>query len=215
MKKNKYFVTPQWVLQPLGQFDLDPCTPDVMPWATAEHRYTEKDNGLVLPWTGRVWFNPPYNDIEPWMQRMVDHDNGIGLTYAKTETEWFEQYVWTKADSLLFVKGRIYFYDSAGHRAPFNSPSPSVLIAYGEQNTDCLDSCGIPGKHMLLNRMPVMVITVSPSWVKVVSIVLTRMGDERELKAIYDMVELIAPDKVRKNQYWRQKVRQKIYSLRK
>lgn len=213
--KNIYNITPQWILEPIGQFDLDPCTPPVMPWTTARQRYTESDNGLLQPWFGRVWFNPPYSEIEPWMQRMVAHGNGIGLTFARTETEWFDRFVWTQADSILFLKGRIYFHDCHGQRARINSPAPSVLIAYGENNTDRLDSCGLPGKHMLLNRMPVVVITVSPSWVKVVEIAITRAGSDSELRAIYDIVECIAPDKVRKNQHWREKVRQKIYSLRK
>jgi hypothetical protein len=212
--KNKYMVTPQWVLEPLGKFDLDPCTPPIMPWTTAEHRYTEKDDGLAQLWTGRVWFNPPYSNIEPWMQRMVDHRNGVGLTFARTETEWFDQYVWEQADSILFLKGRIYFCDVNGQRSRINSPAPSVLIAYGEENVDCLNSCGIDGKHVLLNRQ-VLFIAASPSWKNTVSIAVTRAGKDSGMKSIYAIVELIAPDKCLKNKNWRAKVRQKLYSLRK
>lgn len=31
--------------------------------------YSREQNGLELPWFGSVWCNPPYSDIEPWVQR--------------------------------------------------------------------------------------------------------------------------------------------------
>lgn len=48
------WLTPPKILQALGPFDLDPCAPVNRPWATAARHYTVADNGLAMPWHGRV-----------------------------------------------------------------------------------------------------------------------------------------------------------------
>ncbi len=53
------WITPQNILAALGPFDLDPCASITQPWPTAKRQYTISDNGLMLPWDGRVWLNPP------------------------------------------------------------------------------------------------------------------------------------------------------------
>ncbi len=35
----------------------------------AERYFTKADNGLVRPWFGRVFVNPPFSDIEPWVAK--------------------------------------------------------------------------------------------------------------------------------------------------
>jgi hypothetical protein len=121
-----------------------------MPWQTAEKRFTEKENGLVQPWEGRVWLNPPYSNIGLWMGKMADHGNGIAITFARTETSWFFDSVWSRATSVLFVRGRIHFMNAAGMRARSNSGAPSCLIAYGEKNAQLLELCGISGRFLKL-----------------------------------------------------------------
>jgi len=55
------WLTPPAILAELGTFDLDPCAaPSPRPWATATRHIESPDDGLVLPWEGRVWLNPPY-----------------------------------------------------------------------------------------------------------------------------------------------------------
>jgi hypothetical protein len=53
-------LTPRFVIDALGPFDLDPCPPKERPWDTARRHFTEADDGLSRPWKGRVWLNPPY-----------------------------------------------------------------------------------------------------------------------------------------------------------
>ena len=74
--------TPQWLADQLaaefGPFDTDPA-------ATAENAkapayYTAADDGLSLPWKGRVWLNPPYG-------RTDAHGRGIGAWMAKAADE--------------------------------------------------------------------------------------------------------------------------------
>ena len=146
--KNDEWLTPPWILERLGEFDLDPCAPapDRRPWPTAKKHYSFAENGLVQPWEGRVWLNPPYGKhAAQWLIRLAQHGNGIALIFARTETDAFFRTVWEKADALLFVRGRLHFYDVNGIEAKSNSGAPSVLIAYGGNNMTLLRNSGIPG----------------------------------------------------------------------
>ncbi|MBT1076976.1 phage N-6-adenine-methyltransferase [Geobacter grbiciae] len=145
------WLTPPGILQALGAFDLDPCSPVNRPWPTAREHYTILDNGLKKPWFGRVWCNPPYGSATGiWLGRLADHGNGIALIFARTETEMFFSQVWTRAQAVLFIQGRLYFHHVTGEQAAANSGAPSVLVAYGSANVETLERCRIPGKLVKL-----------------------------------------------------------------
>lgn len=78
------WITPRWILDSLGDFDLYPCSPTDRPWDTANNHFTIEDDGLSLSWFGRVWCNPPFNRYEKgkWMAKMAEHNNGILLVPA-------------------------------------------------------------------------------------------------------------------------------------
>lgn len=205
------WLTPPSIIKALGIFDLDPCSPLNRPWDTAKEHYTIEDDGLLLPWFGRVWMNPPYGRLMAnWLRKLSIHNNGIALTFARTETEAFSKYVWPFAMSILFIEGRLHFHTVTGQRARANSGAPSVLIAYGENNVDALADSGIKGKHILVNAVPVITITKSPDWRSVVSISLIQLNGTGTLRDIYAMVERVAPDKTAKNPNYHAKIRQKL-----
>lgn len=141
------WLTPPELLSRLGSFDLDPCTPPVMPWSTAMNRFTPEDDGLSQRWpSGRVWLNPPYGRATGrWLRRLAAHGDGIALVFARTETRMFFRHVWSQADALLFLKGRVSFRRIDGSPAGHNSGGPSVLIAYGQRNVDSLVASALPG----------------------------------------------------------------------
>lgn len=141
------WLTPPDILQKLGEFDLDPCASIDQPWRTAKIQYTAKDNGLIQPWSGRIWCNPPYGkEAAPFLKRLSAHGNGIALIFARTETEMFFDYVWNSADAILFIRTRLHFhYPVTGKRAKGNSGGPSVLLAYGDSNVETLRQSGISG----------------------------------------------------------------------
>jgi hypothetical protein len=145
------WLTPQYVLAALGPFDLDPCAPAVRPWETAAKHYTVMDNGLVQPWAGRVWCNPPYGlEAAQWLARCADHGNAMALIFARTETRMFFDHVWPKAQAVLFLEGRLYFHHVCGRRASANAGAPSVLVAYGSANAECLKGCTLAGRYVAL-----------------------------------------------------------------
>lgn len=142
--KNDKWLTPPEILAPLGHFDLDPCSPINRPWSTAANHLTILDDGLSKPWNGRVWLNPPFGrEAVKWLRKLADHNDGIALIPARTETAMFYETVWGKADSILFLKGRPHFHFVTGKRAAFNSGAPICLIAYGENNTQSLINSGL------------------------------------------------------------------------
>lgn len=214
--RTNEWITPPEIIQQLGEFDLDPCSPVIRPWPTARIHYTIDDDGLRKEWNGRVWMNPPYSrDLIPnWMKRLSDHGNGIALVFARTDTDWFYNYVFPTADSIFFLKRRIHFCNIAGQRAKDDGGAPSVFIAYGEENSEAIAKAKFIGRHVPLNYTPMIVVGVSPTWISVVSIAVRNSSDQ-ELKVVYDMVERIAPDKVARNKFWKEKVRQQIQVLRK
>jgi phage N-6-adenine-methyltransferase len=148
--KNEW-LTPPEIIEELGPFDLDPCAPVIRPWDMAKKHYTQKDDGLSQEWNGKVWLNPPYGKLTKlWLNKLSKHKDGIALIFARTETEVFFNYVWDKADAVLFIKGRLHFYHHTGERAKGNAGAPSVLVAYGKDNVKILRECNIPGKFFEL-----------------------------------------------------------------
>lgn len=144
------WLTPPRILKALGEFDLDPCAAVNQPWRTAKVQYTIHDNGLLKPWSGRCWVNPPYgNQTAKWMRKLAQHGNGIALIFARTETKIFFPWVWEYADALLFLKGRVRFYTKEG-REGGSAGSPSVLVAYSAENAATLENCGLAG-HLVFN----------------------------------------------------------------
>jgi hypothetical protein len=109
------------------------------------------DDGLNHDWFGRVWCNPPYGiEARKWLNKLKMHDDGIALLFARTETTMYFDHVWYDAHSVLFIKGRLHFHYVDGTKAKANSGAPSVLIAYGENNSEILKNCGIAGKYIKL-----------------------------------------------------------------
>jgi len=130
------WITPKWLIDRFGPFDLDPCASTTQPWPCAKRQYTVADNGLLRPWTGNVWLNPPYGKrTGEWLKVLADHGRGVALVFARTETRMFFESVFPFAHSLLFLQGRLTFHrpDGTGTKAAHNSGGPSVLIAYGVQ----------------------------------------------------------------------------------
>jgi len=148
--QKEEWLTPPSIVESLGAFDLDPCSPVNRPWSTASNHLTIFDDGLSVPWSGRVWCNPPYGKkTEVWLDRLANHGNGIALIFARTETRAFFKTVWDRADALLFLKGRIRFHHVTGEQAA-SAGAPSVLVAYGQNNVEALRNSDIEGKLVKL-----------------------------------------------------------------
>jgi DNA N-6-adenine-methyltransferase (Dam) len=108
-------LTPRWIIEALGPFDLDSCAADPRPWDCAEVNLCEANDGLRQPWAGRVWLNPPFDryQVGRWIGRLAEHGRGTALLHARTETEWF-RICWERATTILFMAKRITFVKPDG-----------------------------------------------------------------------------------------------------
>lgn len=149
------WLTPPWLIEALGPFDLDPCASPDMPWRTAKEMYTHELDGLMLPWLGRVWLNPPYSlpHLRSFLEKLSVHNHGTALVFAKTETAVFFDCIWNGATALLFLRGRINFHREDGTVSDDDGGCGSVLAAYGRDDADILSAVPINGAFIPL-RLP-------------------------------------------------------------
>ena len=71
--------------------------------------------------------NPPYGrEIGKWIEKAVTcgAELVVGLLPARTDTRWFHEYVYSKAE-IRFIKGRLKF-GAATNAAPF----PSMIVIW-------------------------------------------------------------------------------------
>ena len=144
--------TPKWIIDTLGPFTLDPCSPKVRPFDTAIRHYCKDDDGLTQPWRGRVWLNPPYSRelLERFVRKMADHNNGIALLQNRQDNILWQEVIFPSAASMIFMRHRVKFICPDGRKSePFFG---SCLVAWGENNDQVLKNCGIEGKYVRLNE---------------------------------------------------------------
>ena len=124
--------TPQAFFDQLNRefkFTLDPC-------ASAENAkcrwfFTREDDGLKQNWRShRVFCNPPYGKtMRDWARKCFEASEGGALVallaHARTDTRWFHDWVYGKADEIRFVRGRLKFGDGS-QSAPF----PSLIAIF-------------------------------------------------------------------------------------
>lgn len=123
------WLTPLSIVNALGPFDLDPC--GFPGHRTADCLITLPDDGLFQPWSGRVWLNPPYSNVEVWLQRLVNHGTGVALVFARTETRWAQK-ILPHAESVFFPAKRIRFLKSDFTVGCHSSGAPSMFLSFGE-----------------------------------------------------------------------------------
>lgn len=124
--------TPQAFFDQLNvefHFSLDVCA--LPENAKCETFYTPETDGLLQPWGGRVWCNPPYGrEIGSWVRRAyLSAKTGVAevvvmLLPARTDTRWFHEYIYQKAE-IRFIKGRLKFGNSQN-----SAPFPSMVVVF-------------------------------------------------------------------------------------
>jgi len=145
------WITPKWIIDALGPFDLDPCAAFPRPWDCANYNLALGSDGLGRDWAGRVWLNPPFHryQVARWVEKLANHGEGTALLHARTEAAWFEP-AWQKASAILFLADRLYFHYPDGRRADANSGAPACLISFGIHDKTRLERSGIKG-HLVLH----------------------------------------------------------------
>lgn len=128
--------TPKWVFDQMDTlFDLDVCSSDLNTHVTARVKYTQADDGLISPWFGRVWMNPPYSNPTPWVEKWINHANGLGLV-PFTKAKWFFKLWENPAISISAGSYHMKFVKPDG--SLHGIFMPTVYIAIGEGNKEIL-----------------------------------------------------------------------------
>ena len=96
----------------------------------------EKKDALKQSWYdiakgGAVWLNPPYGrSLSKWVEKAYKESvkgcTVVCLTFARTDTQWWHNWV-MKAAEIRLIPGRITF---VGAKA--GAPAPSCLIVFDE-----------------------------------------------------------------------------------
>ena len=145
-QRNDRWLTPLWIIDALGTFDLDPAGAPDHPTAREVWTPEEIGDGLSLPWHGRVWLNPPYGrESRVWMERLMHHGEGTALIPVATGTKLWQEVVLPFASAILFYRHRVNFLRRDGEQDEMVSPAASALIAFGSSDADALASSTVPG----------------------------------------------------------------------
>ena len=118
-------------------FTLDAASTDEN--ALCEKHYTKETDGLAQSWNNeRVWCNPPYSEVEKWIDKAIKETQSynsntfvVMLLPSRTDTAWFEKVYNTFDISVKFIRGRLRFNDCKQ-----NAPCPSVLVVFGIFNLE-------------------------------------------------------------------------------
>ena len=123
--------TPQAFFDTLDKqfsFTLDVCA--LPENAKCEKFYSPADDGLMQPWFGVCWCNPPYGkEIGLWVQKAYESALSgaatvVCLLPARTDTAWWHRYVQHHSE-ISFLLGRLKFGNSAN-----SAPFPSALVIF-------------------------------------------------------------------------------------
>ena len=137
--------TPPEIFEALDTtFDLDPCSPgEGLSFVPAKTHLTIVDDGLTTDWGGRVFMNPPYGrETKHWIDKFVEHGNGIALVFARTDVAWFQDNA-KHFDGILFISGRVRFYQGSKDIRGGTPGAGSMLVACGEENAKLLQNSGL------------------------------------------------------------------------
>jgi phage N-6-adenine-methyltransferase len=110
-------------------FTLDPCASREN--AKCRRFFTAADDGLAQHWgRHRVFCNPPYGPMmRTWARKCCEASRQgalvVLLAHARTDTRWFHDWVYGRADEIRLIKGRLKFGDGR-QSAPF----PSLVAVF-------------------------------------------------------------------------------------
>ena len=113
----------------LGTIDLDPTSSEIAQRTVCATKFfTKADDGLKHEWWGKVFLNPPYSNIVPFIETLIAEfqagrvTEAILLTHNYTDTQWFHRAA--KAASIFCLTLR---------RIPFLDPDGEPASAQGGQ----------------------------------------------------------------------------------
>lgn len=126
---NQNWKTPNELYNELDKefkFDLDPCP--------SENIIKE---AMFIKWKGSVFVNPPYNNIENFLNKgLIELKKIIAIQLfifyhqeSRTGTKWFHNYVLKYAKEVRFIRGKLKF---SGYK--WNAPFYSIIVIFSNKS---------------------------------------------------------------------------------
>ena len=130
--------TPKWIFDALNiTVDLDVASSDspyvVVP---ALNKYTIEDDALIQPWYGRIWMNPPFSGVTPWVNKWLDHSNGMLLVPLSSNGKWVNR-LWESEAAVMFLPPNLAFVGGLDGKESKHRWRCSIM-AIGEENIQTL-----------------------------------------------------------------------------
>ena len=139
---NDELYTPKHIFDALKViFDLDVCAPKGGPLHTPAIEYFDEEaDGLKSQWFGRVWMNPPFSLPRPWVDKWLEHGDGIALLPLSGNSRWWRK-LWESDTGVLMIEPNTGFINTEGQEKK---------IMYGislwgirEHNIEALERSGL------------------------------------------------------------------------
>jgi hypothetical protein len=136
MESSDEHYTPRILFDTLGlTFGTDVCAPiGGVPWIPAINYYDKERDGLNNDWFGLVWMNPPFSKPAPWVDRFIEHNNGIALCVV-SKSIWFNK-LWNASDAIIPFPRNWKFERPDGSNKSISFQS--FLFAMGKEATKAI-----------------------------------------------------------------------------
>lgn len=138
------WATPEVVLEParkVNKIALDPCS-NAQSLVKATREVLLPENGLRVDWGaeieqvggGQAFVNPPYGKfLKEWVRKcVIESARGteiILLIAARTDTKYFQKWIFPTAQAVCFWEGRIKFISPTGVKD--GAFFPSAVVYWG------------------------------------------------------------------------------------
>jgi len=137
---NNEWYTPGYIIEAarntMGSIDLDPASSAIANQTVgAKNYYTKEDNGLIQPWHGNIWLNPPYSRslISRFSSAVIDkrkeYEQAIVLVNNATDTLWYHN-LGQNCNAACILCQRIKFIDVTG-KAIGSSMQGQIILYFG------------------------------------------------------------------------------------
>ncbi len=138
LTRDDYY-TPAWIFERMGlTFDIDVCAPPGgIEWLPAVRYFTQEDDGLLQPWEGRVWMNPPYSQATPWVRKFIEHRHGVALL-GHAKSAW-HNLLWATDAAIVVPQAYFNFVGGPSGGSIF---TPVFFAAFGEECIDAVRQLG-------------------------------------------------------------------------
>ena len=158
--ENEWYTPPAYIKAArnvMDGIDCDPAsseTANKIVQATVYH--TIEDNGLMQPWTGRVWMNPPYSqpEIADFCAELSKRFDTGETTQAcvlvnnATDTDWCQRLL-IRASAVCLIRGRVRFLNPAGE--PVGAPLQGQIVIYlgaeAKRFSEVFNTFGVVFRH--------------------------------------------------------------------